>query len=268
MAYMHVNFFSEVLGMNTSMNVLLPQRTRSMVHDDPDGQYHYPVLFLLHGMSDDYTAWLRYTNIETYAEEKGLAVVMPDGGLSWYADMAQGYNYRRFVGEELVSLVRSMFPGISPKYEDTWITGSSMGGYGALSVGLTYPETFSKIGAIAPGCYPDKFFPEGELCRVIARSDRFWADIFGDLSAFKGGKNDLESLAKGIVEDGRPVPEIYQIVGTADYFYKCNVKFRDKLREIGMNPTYVEVPEAYHAWKYWDEFIQPILNWLTAKEVR
>ncbi len=266
MAYLNVNFYSEVLGMNTAMNVLLPQRTRSMIHDDPDGQNHYPVLFLLHGMSDDYTAWMRYTNIETYAEEKEIAVVMPDGGLSWYADMAQGYNYRKFVGEELVSVVRRMFPGISPKYEDTFITGSSMGGYGALSIGLTYPETFSKIGAIAPGCSPDGFFPGGDLCRVISRSEQFWSDIFGDLTAFKGGKNDLCALAKGIVENKRPMPEIFQIVGTADFFYKCNVKFRDELRGIGVNPTYTEVPEAYHAWHYWDEFIQPILAWLTAKE--
>ncbi|MBE6599578.1 MAG: esterase family protein [Ruminococcaceae bacterium] len=266
MAHLHVNFHSDILGGNTSMNVLLPQRSRKMVHEDPDGRYHYPLLVLLHGMSDDYTSWMRLTSIERYAEQAGIAVVMPSGSLSWYADMAVGPEYRRFIGEEVVNVARGMFPGISRKYEDTWITGSSMGGYGSLSIGLTYPETFSKIGAIAPAVHPEWMFPGEELFGYIGRPASYWEDIFGDLSAFEGSKNDIAALARRIVDEGKPMPKLYQIVGTADFLYKANTAMRDTLRDIGMDLTYEEVPDAYHDWGFWDQFIRPIIKWM--KEVK
>lgn len=266
MAYLHVNFFSETLGREVSMNVLLPKRSRAMVHEDPDGQYRCPLLLLLHGMSDNYTSWMRLTSIERYADMAGIAVVMADAGLSWYTDMAAGHKYRTFIGEEVVNAARTMFPVISRRYEDTWIAGSSMGGYGSLAVGLTYPETFSKIGTIAPAADPTRLFPGTELYGYIGRPNAYWEDIFGDLAAFKGSKNDLEALAEGLIKDGRPTPPIYQIVGTKDFLYKVNTDYRDRLLAMGYPLRFEEVPDAYHDWGFWDQFIRPIITWMKAKE--
>ncbi len=266
MAYLQVDFNSGILGRGTSMNVLLPQRSRSMVRDDPDGRYHVPVLFLLHGMSDNHTSWMRWTNIERYAEKAEIAVVMPNADLSWYADMAVGRAYRTFIGRELVETVRAMFPVISPRYEDTWIAGCSMGGYGCMSVGLTYPETFSKIAPISGALLPLQLAEGGESYGYCGRPNRFWEDIFGDLTAFDGSKNDLLALARDIVSKGRPMPKIYQTVGTADFLYKDNAAMHTALREIGMDVTYEEFPDAYHDWHFWDEFIKPVLRWLTNKK--
>ncbi|MBQ2727447.1 MAG: esterase family protein, partial [Clostridia bacterium] len=84
MALFEVNFFSEVLGMGMSMNVVIPQKTRGNIGvTEGDTGDRIPVLWLLHGMSDDHTTWLRRTSIERYAEEKGLAVVMPTTYLGW-----------------------------------------------------------------------------------------------------------------------------------------------------------------------------------------
>ena len=148
MAFLEVNFFSDALGMAMSMNVVLPQKTRGNIGVNPaetDGAV--PTLYLLHGMSDDHTTWMRRTSIERYAEERGIAVVMPTTYLGWYTDMKYGYAYRTFIGEELPKICRSFFPMLSARREDTYVSGNSMGGYGSLALALTYPGTF---GVCAP----------------------------------------------------------------------------------------------------------------------
>ena len=95
MAFLEVNFFSDALGMAMSMNVVLPQKTRGNIGVNPgETGETYPALYLLHGMSDDHTTWMRRTSIERYAEEHGVAVVMPTTYLGWYTDMKYGYRYR------------------------------------------------------------------------------------------------------------------------------------------------------------------------------
>lgn len=263
MALLQVNFHSDVLDMNSTMNVILPQKLRKAVHEDG---VRVPTLYLLHGMSDNNTSWPRLTSVERYADNAGIAVVMPEGGLSWYADMNAGPAFRTFIGEEVVKVSRNMFPSLSHRYEDTWIAGSSMGGYGCLSIGLTYPETFSKIASIAASTFPNHLFPGLPKSGYIGRPVHYWEDIFGDITAFEGSKNDLRTLAKRIVDTGAPKPKIFQWVGTKDFLYEDNVEMRDALLEIGMDLTYEETPELYHDWGFWDERIRPAIQWLTKKE--
>jgi hypothetical protein len=85
-----VHFMSEVLTMRSTMYVLLPQRTLA----DTKGKRapKYRTLYLLHGHSDDHTAWQRWTSIERYAEAYNLAVVMPAANLSFYTDTARSIS--------------------------------------------------------------------------------------------------------------------------------------------------------------------------------
>jgi len=111
MAFLECRFFSEVLGLSCSMNVILPQATTGQI--GMKGQVRakkHPVLWRLHGMSDDHTTWARRTSIERYAAEKGLAVIMPAANLSWYQDMASGPRYGTFLKEELPAIAQSFFP--------------------------------------------------------------------------------------------------------------------------------------------------------------
>ncbi len=255
MAFFEVNFFSDVLGMCMSMNVIIPQKTYGNigVHEGETGET-FPTLYLLHGMSDDHTIWMRRTSIERYAEEKGIAVVMPNAYLSWYTDMKYGYNYRTFIGEELVKICRSFFPHMSKKREDTYISGLSMGGYGALAIALTYPETFSISATLSAGFDPTHLYdPTGK--------STFFTDIFGDIDAFEGSKNDLFSLAEKVKNDGKTMPKVWIWCGTEDFLYHENVRMRDRLRELGYDLTYTETP-GDHQWKYWDREIQNILSYI------
>ena len=138
MALIQCDFYSEVLQLSTSMNVILPQPARS----------RYPVLYLLHGLSDDHTIWLRRTSIERFVDPLGLAVVMPAVHRSFYTDMAAGNRYWTFVGRELPALVRAFFP-VSRRREDTFVAGLSMGGYGAFKLALSFPQRFAAAASLS-----------------------------------------------------------------------------------------------------------------------
>ena len=150
MALITCDFFSESLEVGTSMTVVLPQTTEEQigVSSVDVSEHGVPVLYLLHGLSDDHTAWLRYTSIERYATARGLAVVMPAVHRSFYADEAHGHAYWQFVSEELPAIVAAFFR-LSERREDTFVAGLSMGGYGALKLGLHHPERFAAVASLS-----------------------------------------------------------------------------------------------------------------------
>ncbi|MDD4796271.1 MAG: alpha/beta hydrolase-fold protein, partial [Eubacteriales bacterium] len=152
MALMHVNFFSQTLGMCVAADVVLPQKANKQIGMASairaDGKH--PVLWLLHGASDNHTVWGRRTSIERYAADYGLAVVMPNGHLSSYSNMAYGGKYFDYVSRELPAVMRSFFP-LSDKREDNFIAGLSMGGMGCMKIGLAFPENYAAIGCLSAG---------------------------------------------------------------------------------------------------------------------
>ena len=112
-----------------------------------------PLLYLLHGLSDDHTAWHRYTAIGRYAETAGLAVVMPAVHRSFYANEAHGHRYWDFVSEELPAVVHE-FLRVTDRPEETFVAGLSMGGYGALKLALTHPERYAAAASLSGGARP------------------------------------------------------------------------------------------------------------------
>src|SRR5215216_920350 len=131
MAHLRCDFFSETLSLSTTMTVILPQQTSTQIGmTGAQREGPPPVLYLLHGLSDDDTIWLRRTSIERYVAPLGLAVVMPQVHRSFYTDEAAGGRYWTFLSEELPEIV-SRFFWVSTTRADTFVAGLSMGGYGA-----------------------------------------------------------------------------------------------------------------------------------------
>ena len=259
MALLNVNFFSEVLGKQVQMNVILPQRSRGQIGmaSIEEKTDTYPTLYLLHGMSDDHTIWERRTSIERYASEKGIAVVMPNGDLSWYTDMKHGGNYFTFMSDELPAVCRDFFPKMSPKREETFVGGLSMGGYGAFKLALRCPETFSRAISLSGALDFGTFY---ERTR-----EGFAYNIAGDKETeFIGSDNDLFAVAERLVKSGRPLPSLWQWCGTEDSLYKDNIRMRDHLMKLGFDLTYLE-SEGNHNWACWDKWIQTALGWLMTK---
>ncbi len=262
MALFHVDFSSSVLGMCVQMDVILPQKPTGMIGiTERVRSEKYPTLYLLHGMSDDHTIWQRRTSIERYAAEKGIAVVMPCVHLSWYSDMYRGQKYWTYISEELPAICRQFFPNMSDRREDTWAAGLSMGGYGALKLGLKASETFSKIVSLSGGLDVEDTV-KSALIRNTVATDTYWENVFGPAEQIKGSANDLFAAAEQLKASGKPIPEIYIWCGTSDFLYRQNVKMHEHLTSLSIAHTYVETP-GNHGWQYWDEHIQNGLNWLT-----
>src|SRR5690349_24431898 len=194
-----IKFFSETIGLLSSMYVLLPQRTLADARNKRKPKYR--TLYLLHGHSDDHTAWQRWTSIERYVEGLNLAVVMPAVHLSFYTDMVYGGKYWQFISEEVPAMVRDMFP-LSTGREDNFVAGLSMGGYGALKLALTHPDRYA--AAASPSGADD-------IREVVSGhhhpEDRAWLDgirnVFGDLKKVPGSKHDLLTLARRVA--GGPI---------------------------------------------------------------
>ena len=122
------------------MTVVLPEATEDEIGVERTVRVAGPpLLYLLHGLSDDHTAWLRYTSIERYAEAAGLAVVMPAAGRSFYADEAHGHRYWTYVCEELPQVVGDFFRVSQRRRRTPTSPGLSMGGYGAMKLALRHP---------------------------------------------------------------------------------------------------------------------------------
>lgn len=258
MAFIDCHFFSDSIGLSTAMYVLLPQQTSGQVGmQGKGGGERYPTLYLLHGLSDDHTIWLRRTSIERYVADKGIAVVMPAVHRSFYQDMASGPKYWTFVSEELPRVAQSFFP-LSGRREDTFVAGLSMGGYGAFRLGLGCPDRFaaaaSLSGALDAQARCDLSKAEGEFRAELA-------SVFGPDLAVAGTEADLFMLADRVARSDGPKPKLYQYCGTEDFLYEDNLRFRDHARQLGLDLSYGE-DDGDHQWMYWDARIRAVLEWL------
>ena len=251
MAHLVVDYYADALGVQTRMHVLLPQRLAA-------GKAK--TLYLLHGMSDDEGTWMRRTSIERYAEEKGLAVVMPDGGLGWYTDMYRGLAWFKFISKELPALCRRFFPILSDKREDTYIGGNSMGGYGALKCALRAPRTFSRVISLSGALDA----ADTAINNTVPATRRYWEDVFGPAEDVSGSENDLFAAATALTDPALR-PRIYMWCGTEDFLYAQNIRMRDHLRALGYDLMYEESP-GDHQWRYWDKKIADALDWLLPGE--
>ena len=255
MALVRCDFFSDVLEVGTSMSVVLPQQTDEQIGvsasaASPEGP---PVLYLLHGLSDDASAWLRYSAIERHAAERGLAVVMPQAGRSFYADEATGHRYWTFLSEELPELVGSLFR-VSDRREDTFVAGLSMGGYGALKWALRHPDRVAAAASLSGA-----LDVAGLRSRRTRPEDpRLFDRCFGDRE-LAGTPDDLLALVASA--DVAGLPALHVSCGTEDELIGDNRRFVAAAGGAGIPVTAAFGPGA-HDWAYWDAVIQDVLAWL------
>ncbi len=255
MALLQVEFFSQVLGKAMSMNVILPQTAAGQIGiDQKERDTTYPTIYLLHGMSDNHSAWLRYTAIERYANARGLAVVMPNADLSFYSDMVHGGKYFRYIAEELPAICHDFFPRMSTKREETFIGGLSMGGYGAMKVGLSYPEVFSHIISFSG------VLDVGQFAIDCSRRAAMEAN-FGDVSTVAGSDNDLYVIADKLAKSGKEKPKLYFWCGTEDFLYYAHEKAIVEFPKMGYDLTHSTSPGS-HGWIWWDDHVEDALDWL------
>lgn len=253
MAHLRCDFYSDALGLSTSMTVILPQQTSTQIGMAGRAAAGAPpVLYLLHGLSDDDTTWLRRTSIERYAAPLGLAVVMPQVHRSFYNDQAYGGRYWQFLADELPALVHSFFR-VSARREDTFAAGLSMGGYGALRWALNRPDRFAAAASLSGAVNITGL----RTNRDRTDDPRMFERIFGAEPV--PADADLFGLI-GSVHAGS-CPALYVGCGTEDALIEDNRDFVRACRDAGQEPRTSFVP-GEHEWGLWDAEIRQVLDWL------
>jgi len=249
-ALLTVDFYSEALEMGTTLRVLLPEGAAGHI-GTPDAPVppELPVLYLLHGLSDDSTAWLRYTSIDRYVGERPMAVVMPQVARSFYADEVDGYPYWRYLSEELPAVVQRMFR-VSGRREDTFVAGLSMGGYGALKWALRQPERFAAAASLSGA------LDVVGLATVDERGPLF-RRVYGDQGP--GPDDDLLDLLGRA--DPSALPGLWVSCGTEDHLIASNHRFVARAEEVGV-PVTARFGAGEHEWGVWDSTIRDVLAWL------
>lgn len=254
MALIRCDFYSDVLELSTSMTVILPQATTTQIglHGVVTQAGRHPTLYLLHGLSDDDSIWMRRTSIERYAAPLGLAVIMPQVHRSFYADEVHGGRYWTFLSEELPEIAQSFFP-VSDRREDTFVAGLSMGGYGAFKWALRQPERFAAAASLSGAL---------DLASGSLDSDRpeLYERVFGGGSV-AGTEDDLLWLLERSASSGVDLPALYVACGSDDFLADQNRTFIDTARSTGV-PLTTRLGPGDHEWGYWDTTIQDVLAWL------
>ena len=259
MALLHCNFMSRSLGRPVPIQVVLPtDKMAGPQEQAPQGPFK--TLYLLHGIFGDETDWVCGTRLQSWAQDRNLAVVMPAGENSFYVDNPRASRlYGTYIGKELVDFTRRTFP-LSAKREDTFIGGLSMGGFGAIVNGLQNPETFGAVCALSSALILDSMMENKEYTDFLMTNKGYYESVFGDLDQVRDSDMDYDALAEKVAKE--PVkPRFYMACGTEDGLIGVNRAFRDHLQGLGFDVTYEEGP-GVHDWYFWDKYILKAMEWL------
>ena len=257
-----LKFKSELLDYPVEYSIYLP----------PDYEYSqrkYPVLYLLHGYSDDETGWIQFGEANSVAD-RGIdngdfppcIIVMPDGKVTWYSNSADGKDpWADMFVQEFIPFIEKEY-NIRSKKEFRAIAGLSMGGYGALSLSMRNPDLFSSCVAMSSGTFTDDEILDSD------RQHRYFGTIYGDLSGSEVTSswksfNPLHLLDSVDPEKLKSI-RYYIDCGDDDFLYKGNSALHVKMRDMGIPHEY-RVRNGGHEWSYWRTGLHDGLIFISAK---
>jgi len=253
MAFIQVEFYSEVLALASTIHVIAPERRKT------EGNAPYPVLYLLHGGSDNHSNWHRFSSIERYAADKGLVVIMPSVQYGFYTDQKVGFPYFTYLSEELPQVVKELFH-VSSRREDTFAAGLSMGGYGAFKLGINCPDRFAAVASLSGSLDQRDRLGSSPMInnKMMLQMAKY---TFGSEAEYEGSINDLAFMLESHLRNKVQLPKFYQACGTLDHNFQMNEQFYNQFKGR-INLTYGSTEGIGHEWSFWDEQIQRVLDWL------
>lgn len=235
-------------GMTVGFNIILPRAYAT-------SQRRYPVLYLLHGYTDHYPAWVSYTALTRYARDYGQIVVMPEGDNGFYTNSLADPKraWEDFLILDLIPYVDQHYRTVASR-QGRAVAGLSMGGYGAMKLALKYPQMFSAVASLSGALAAARW---KKLPTDNADFAKLMNEIFGPLEAAHRAANDPFELAKKLTAE-TPL-QIYVSIGSGDFLLDENREFVRHLTELKIPYEYREIP-GKHEWPVWDEQIQVVLE--------
>lgn len=285
--------FSQALGVRKHAVVYLPASYGR------DSTRRYPVVYYLHGLSGTETDWLSKGSIDVAADSLAqsgapeMIVVLPDGDDGWYTTWVDpvpyatcadslhveapdrycvvNARYDEYIARDIVGYVDSHYRTRADR-EHRGIGGLSMGGYGALSIALHYPDVFgaaaSHSGVVSPLYVgPRPFAPPARYATTTdeikptagtwwPRYLHFWGT---DMERWRAA--DPAHIAEQLAGRGGPMPVLFIDCGVDDGLIDQNRALDSELRRLEIKHWYAEWPGA-HTWRYWSTHVRESLAWM------
>ena len=242
------SLYSRVLGASVTYNVYLPDGYGKV-------ERHYPVVYLLHGLSDNYTAWVKRGGMQTVTDELSrtgeivpMVIIMPNAGgpdvhNTWngYFNMP-GWNYEDFFFGELVPTLEKKYGRGGSKGQRA-IMGLSMGGGGSVVYSQRHPDMFSSCYAMS--AWLDN--KEDELKRTVDTVDKLYyvREAVKQYSAL----DFMDNADEATLEKLRTVAWFIDC-GDDDFLFDLNVAFHQKMRNRKVKSE-LRVRNGVHNWEYW-----------------
>jgi putative tributyrin esterase len=235
---------SKALRRRADMTLYVPP------HLQPD--FPLDIVILLHGVYGSHWAWAMKAGVHKTADrlmEQGklrpMVLVMPSDGL--YGDGSgylphQNENYEKWIVEDVIAVVHEQVAGVGEKSK-IFITGLSMGGYGAMRLGARYPAVFSSFSGLSSITEFSQIalFLEGNDDRELSRTAQ-----------------SKESVLECILANKEGLPYFRFDCGTGDLLIDFNRQLHRKLDENNIQHTYIENPGG-HEWDYWRKHVEDSL---------
>jgi S-formylglutathione hydrolase FrmB len=205
-----------------------------------------PVVYLLHGYSDNHAGWVtKAAGFQKAADLHHMIIVCPDGGYSsWYWDSpvdAQS-QYETYISKELVSFVDMQYKTIKDR-KGRAITGLSMGGHGALYLALKHQDVFGAAGSMSGGVdirpFPNNWDMAKRLGKLADQPER-WE------------KNTVINMLHLLTPNNL---SLIIDCGTEDFFYEVNENLHKQLLYRNIPHDYLTRPGG-HNWPYWTNAVQ------------
>lgn len=243
---------SRILSKNVAYTVYLPA-------DYETSNRTYPVVYLLHGYTDDNTGWLQFGEINRYADKAiaegilpPMIIVMPNGGTSWYVNAYDGKeSYEDFFVKEFMPTVEKTFR-IKAEKKYRAVAGLSMGGYGTMIYALKYPELFAAAAPLSAAIYDDE--------TAVATADARYESVFGQLygRGLKGKDrlnkswydNSVLKMVETKTADDLKKVRYWIDCGDDDFLTKGNSLLHILLTDKKVPHEY-RVRDGGHSWTYW-----------------
>jgi S-formylglutathione hydrolase FrmB len=254
---------SVILGKNVKYTVYLPA-------DYNLSERSYPVVYLLHGYSDDNTGWLQFGEINRYADKAiadgtipPMIIIMPNGDSSWYINSYDGKEkYEDFFIKEFMPSVEKTFR-IKAEKRYRGIAGLSMGGYGTLIYALKYPELFAAAAPLSGAVFTDD--------EILSTPQDHWEITFGQLygrglkdkarlNNFWYSNSILKIVETKSADDLKDV-RYWIDCGDDDFLTKGNCMLHLALTAKRV-PHEFRVRDGAHNWTYWRTGITDALHFI------
>ena len=252
---------SKLMGKEIKYSIYLPA-------DYEKTNRSYPVLYLLHGYSDDETGWTQFGQAQEIADKTinngdapAMIIVMPDAEVTWYINTFDNKGrYEDFFTDEFIPYIDANYRTRAKK-EFRAVAGLSMGGFGTLLYATKHPELFTAASALSAAVRTD----EEMMTMPDERWENRYATIYGPNLKGKARltdfyyKNSILKLVETISPEKLKTVRYYIDCGDDDALVTGNMVLHADLMKKGI-PHEFRVRDGAHTWTYWRTALPEVLK--------